>query len=119
MSSPAVGLVRRQATRAASRLLAGEAGSAAQQLRGLASQSQGQAIWVLVQTEGGSSTTATGDGGGSVHLERRYDSGSIGGHAEQAAAPRFSLSRVRQEALSQLQATFLPSGYPHTVRLRL
>ncbi|KAL4428447.1 hypothetical protein ABPG75_002536 [Micractinium tetrahymenae] len=116
VSAAAALLVRRQACRPTSRLLDGAASLSAQQLRGLAGQSEGQAPWVLVQSEGGSSTTASDDGGGGgVRLERTYDSGSIGGSAEQAAAPRFSLSRLRQEALSQLQATFLPSGYPHTV----
>ena len=72
--------------------------------------------WSLRQREGGTIVTATGGGGGGVHLQRCYTGRlSSGGTAAQAAAPRLSLSRLRQEGLSQLQATFLPSGFPATV----
>ncbi|KAL4858920.1 Protein root UVB sensitive 1 [Chlorella vulgaris] len=68
-----------------------------------------KAAWVLEQRERGSNTVAVGNGDGTVQLQRRNDDdGSSGGALS-------SLPRLRQAVLSQLQATFLPSGYPDTV----
>ena len=102
-------LLRRAAAQAGRRLQVWDHTQKQHQFRTWSSSASNDAgkSWVLVQRDGADSTTAAGGGaeGGSVRLERRYDSGSIGGGAEQAAAPRFSLGRLRQESLSQLQAT--------------
>lgn len=66
------------------------------------------ASWVLVQREGDRSTTAVGGGGaGEVQLQRRYH--QEGDAPGMAAASSLSLARLRQVAVSQLQATFLPT----------
>ena len=121
-----------------------------------ASNTSSDASWVLVQRDGGSSTTAAGTAtgapnasatclllaaclrvscrakarnvdinrslctapwawhpAGTVQLERRFNGGGPSGTGP--AAPAFSLHRLRQAAVSQLQATLMPAGYPDSV----
>ena len=48
-----------------------------------------------------------------MQLERRFNGGGASGTGP--AAPAFSLHRLRQAAVSQLQATLMPAGYPDSV----
>lgn len=80
------------------------------QARWLAAEAQGssgapEATWVLVQHDGGSTTTAASGSGGGVELRQSYAAGGAG-----EPAPALSLNHLRQAMAAQLQATFLPSG---------
>lgn len=58
--------------------------------------------WVLVQRDAGGTTTAVGGGDAAPRLEHRYDV-RAGEQGSVEAAPAFSLRRLRQVAVSQLQ----------------